>query len=380
MKKAYWGDLATLEYGKSLRNYSKKKLSENQFRVFGTNGPIGWHDQALCNQSGIIIGRKGAYREVHFSSEPFFVIDTAFYLNLKSDSIDLKWAYYNLKNTNINHIDSGSAIPSTSREAFYKLPIKVPDLQKQKKIANILSTYDYLIENNRRRIELLEQSARLLYREWFVRLRFPGHEHTRVQDGVPDGWSKTSLADLCETISYGYTASASYEVNGPKFLRITDIVPEVINWEAVPSCNITDKKKEKFLLKKGDVVVARTGATTGYAKRMHKKHPETVFASYLVRLRFKEEIDDIMLGILIESEDYKNYIKAHVGGAAQPNANARIISGFPVLIPPKSLQLQFRSIVEPMLDQKEILQLQNQKLKQARNLLLPKLMSGEIAV
>ena len=110
-----WGDIATLEYGKSIRDYRE---SSGKYRVFGTNGPIGFHDEALCNSAGIVIGRKGAYRGVHYSPEPFFVIDTAFYLKPKA-ALDLKWAYYELLRFDINSMDSGSAIPSTSRDDFW---------------------------------------------------------------------------------------------------------------------------------------------------------------------------------------------------------------------------------------------------------------------
>jgi type I restriction enzyme S subunit len=117
-----WGDIATLEYGKSIRHYRE---SSGEYRVFGTNGPIGFHDEALCNSEGIVIGRKGAYRGVHYSPSPFFVIDTAFYLKPKA-TLDLKWAYYELMRFDINSMDSGSAIPSTSRDDFYGIPVIVP--------------------------------------------------------------------------------------------------------------------------------------------------------------------------------------------------------------------------------------------------------------
>ncbi len=117
-----WGDIVTLEYGKSLRDYRE---SGGKYRVFGTNGPIGFHDEALCNSAGIVIGRKGAYRGVHYSPEPFFVIDTAFYLKPKA-VLDLMWAYYELIRFDINSMDSGSAIPSTSRDDFYGIPVVVP--------------------------------------------------------------------------------------------------------------------------------------------------------------------------------------------------------------------------------------------------------------
>jgi type I restriction enzyme S subunit len=117
-----WGDIATLEYGKSLRDYRE---NGGKYRVFGTNGPIGFHNEALCKSAGIVIGRKGAYRGVHYSPEPFFVIDTAFYLKPKA-LLDLKWAYYELVRFDINSMDSGSAIPSTSRDDFYGIPVIVP--------------------------------------------------------------------------------------------------------------------------------------------------------------------------------------------------------------------------------------------------------------
>jgi len=129
-----WGDIATLEYGKSLRDYRE---SGGKYRVFGTNGPIGFHDEALCDSSGIIIGRKGAYRGVHYSPEPFFVIDTAFYLKPKA-ALDLKWAYYELLRFDINSMDSGSAIPSTSRDDFYGIPVIVPPPEIQAAFGKIV--------------------------------------------------------------------------------------------------------------------------------------------------------------------------------------------------------------------------------------------------
>jgi len=274
----------------------------------------------------------------------------------------------------------GAAQPNASAPVLGSFEFPLPSRHAQARVAEILSAYDDLIENNRRRMALLEDAARQLYREWFVRLRFPGHEHTRITDGVPKGWERQTLAELCESVDYGYTASAETDVVGPKFLRITDIVPDVIDWTSVPYCPIEEGRLAKFRLVEGDIVIARTGATVGYAKRLHKRHPEAVFASYLVRLRLKPEIDSLMVGIFVESGDYKNYVQSRVGGAAQPNANAKVLSAAEILVPPPSIQRVFHESVAPMIDQREVLQLQNQQLRAARDLLLPRLMSGEIAV
>ena len=159
-----WGELATLEYGKSLRGYN---ATTGPYEVYGTNGPIGRHSEALCPYAGVIIGRKGAYRGVHYSPDPFFVIDTAFYLKPKVE-MDTRWAYYQLLTQDINGMDSGSAIPSTSREDFYSLPVDVPPLPEQRAIAHVLSTLDDKIELNRRMNETLEEIARALFKSWFV--------------------------------------------------------------------------------------------------------------------------------------------------------------------------------------------------------------------
>ncbi|OGX01626.1 MAG: hypothetical protein A3J12_11410, partial [Omnitrophica bacterium RIFCSPLOWO2_02_FULL_44_11] len=132
----------------------------------------------------VIIGRKGAYRGVHFSPEPFFVIDTAFYLKPKAD-IDIKWAYYELLTHDINSMDSGSAIPSTSRESFYKLPVRVPQKNEQRAIAHILGSLDDKIELNRKMNETLEAIARALFHSWFVAFDPVRRNIARKERGQP---------------------------------------------------------------------------------------------------------------------------------------------------------------------------------------------------
>ena len=195
------------------------------------------------------------------------------------------FAAYFLENYLRNYQSDKAAVPGIDRNVVHELKVRAPNRPIQERIVATLSAYDDLIENNRRRMALLEESARQLYQEWFVRLRFPGHEHTRITNGVPEGWVRKKLIELCESVDYGYTASADQAEIGPKFLRITDIVPEFIDWSSVPFCPIEDDRLAKFRLVEGDIVVARIGATVGYAKRLHKRHPNAVFASYLVRLR-----------------------------------------------------------------------------------------------
>src|SRR5271167_652126 len=222
-----WGDLATLEYGKALRDYQD---TPSTARVFGTNGPIGWHDKALWHGPGVIVGRKGAYRGVQYTEDPYWVIDTAYSLQPKT-SINLRWAYYQLKSIDLNNVDDGSPIPSTTRPAFYALPVLKPPRATQDRIADLLSSLDDKIELNRRMAETLEAMARALFRSWFVdfdpvqakaegrptglpddlAVLFPDRFG---DDGSPSGWATRNLIDDFRVVMGQSPPGSTYNEDG----------------------------------------------------------------------------------------------------------------------------------------------------------------------
>ena len=157
-------------------------------------------------------------------------------------------------------------------------------------------------------------------------------------------WDGVILREICDLVNYGYTASAKPEPIGPNFLRITDIVPNRIDWSSVPYCKINEKDIGRYRLEKGDIVIARTGATTGYAKRIRDNH-RAVFASYLVRIRVNPKYDNRYVGFVIESDDYKQFIHQNIGGAAQPQANAQILTSFQIPLPPLRIQRKIADIL-----------------------------------
>ena len=157
----------------------------------------------------------------------------------------------------------------------------------------------------------------------------------------------TTLSELCTCVDYGYTASASDDPSsGPKFLRITDIVPESITWATVPHCEIEDRKRKKYLLDEGDIVVARTGATVGYAKQIWARPEGATFASYLVRFRpDAAKVDPYYLGQIVQSTAFKKWVKSVAGGAAQPNANAKLLGSFDIELPNLDIQRSVANIL-----------------------------------
>jgi type I restriction enzyme S subunit len=371
-------------------NSRERQQRQGQYPYYGAQGVIDHIDGYIFDGRYILVAEDGENLNSKklplalFANGKFWVNNHAHILRGKPGLADDTFLLACLNNADIKPYVTGAAQPKLSQANLRQIEVPLPPLPVQRRIAGILSAYDDLIENNQRRIKILEKMARSLYREWFVHFRFPGHDKVKMVPSplgpIPQGWEVRTIADLCESVSYGYTASAVREEIGPKFLRITDIVPDVIEWDRVPFCEIPPGKAPKYLVKQGDIVIARTGATTGYAKRLNKRHPNTVFASYLVRVRARADVSNLMLGLLIESADYKQFIKTNIGGAAQPQANAVVLTSMRLATPPSPLCKKFDHLVEPLFDEAELLAIQMQNLRRTRNLLLPRLLSGNLAM
>jgi type I restriction enzyme S subunit len=158
-----WGAVSDLKYGKALRGYS---ADGGAVEVFGTNGPIGWTGESLTNGPRPIVGRKGAYRGVHLARGPFWVIDTAYWLE-PSGELDPIFAYYNLLTVDINGMDSGSAIPSLTKSHFVSMPLFLPPLDEQRRIVEVLGALDDLIDTNEQLKSDLDELARATFlRAW----------------------------------------------------------------------------------------------------------------------------------------------------------------------------------------------------------------------
>jgi type I restriction enzyme S subunit len=177
-------------------------------------------------------------------------------------------------------------------------------------------------------------------------------------------WRETTLSDICSDISYGYTASATQENIGAKFLRITDIVPDRINWDSVPFCKADIVTTEKYKLKNGDIVIARTGATTGYNKVIKNINFEAVYASYLIRYQIdKSQADPFYIGHILQSSNWYDYVDAIAGGSAQPGANAKQLGSFQILLPPLPEQKAIAAVLSSLDDKIDLLHRQNKTLE-----------------
>lgn len=164
---------------------------------------------------------------------------------------------------------------------------------------------------------------------------------------IPEEWEVRTLADVCENPEYGYTESATRKNIGPKFLRITDIQQGRVNWDDVPFCNCSDENTTKYQLKAGDILFARTGATTGKSYLI-KECPKAIFASYLIRVRPKSTIISEYLFWYFNSIFYWKQIRQNIGGSTQGGVNATLLSRISVIIPPLSEQQKIALVLSTL--------------------------------
>lgn len=268
--------------------------------------------------------------------------------------IDRDFLFYQLQNLNYDeYLDAYVKGRTLNKEKLQILNIFLPPLPEQRAIARVLTTVRQAIEATERVIEATRQLKKAMMKHLFTYGPVPVHAVDGVQlketeiGWVPEGWEVRNLGDLIEKPDYGFTASASINKVGPKFLRITDITDEGrVEWNTVPHCLATKKETQKYQLKNGDILIARIGATTGKSYRVHQC-PEAIFASYLIRLRCREGIlESRYLYQYTNTEMYWDQINSNKGGRLKGGVNIPILTGLMIPYPSIEEQLEIQSILD----------------------------------
>lgn len=257
-------------------------------------------------------------------------------------------------------------------DVLENVAIAVPSLAIQKRVISVLTAYDDLIENNRRRMTLLEQSARLLYEEWFVRLRFPGHEHTRIVDGVPEGWTSKKLGNFCREIR----DSVSPDVLEPDtpYIGLEHMPRRSISLNDWGAVNQVTSSKNRF--KAGEIIF---GKIRPYFHKVGIAFVDGVASADAIVIRPVDTGFHALVLMVMSSDSFvAATAQAMKEGSKMPRADWKQMQGYPVLLPPANLLRTFDEFIQPTLAQLKALAFSNQKLRAARDLLLPRLMSGEL--
>ena len=244
----------------------------------------------------------------------------------------------------------------------------------QNRIADALSAYDDLIENNRRRMALLEESARLLYREWFVRLRFPGYEHTPIVDGIPQGWERKVLGDLCTEIR-DMVLPEALESDTP-YIGLEHIPRRSIALNDWGTAEQVTSSKSRF--KAGEIIF---GKIRPYFHKVGVAFVDGVASSDSIVIRPNEDsLHGLVLMTMSSDEFIATTAQQMKEGSKMPRADWKQMKGYKIPLPPAGLLSNFDGVVQTLVAQLKALSFSNQKLRAARDHLLPRLMSGEISV
>ena len=256
----------------------------------------------------------------------FAVINEHVFIVRLTEDILPKYGYYKLFSS-IGHKEiledfRGAAQGGISSGFLDKVNIAFPPLPEQQAIVSKIEELLSDLENGKQQLQTAQQQLKI-YRQSLLKWAFEGrltNKNVKVGE-LPKGWKVVELKNITDSIQYGYTKSSSKDAIGPKFLRITDIQENKVIWSEVPYCKIEKEIRNKYLLKEGDLVFARTGATVGKSFLIKGKIPEAVFASYLIRVRVNKEINEKYLSYYFQSPNYWGQITEGQVGIGQPNVN-----------------------------------------------------------
>ena len=277
----------------------------------------------------------------------------------------------------INAIAKGTAQKAVPIAGIKTLELKLPPIEIQRRIADILSVYDDLIANNQKQIKLLEEAAQRLYKEWFVDLHFPGYEQTKIVDGVPEGWGKKSISSISSVLRRGispkYNDQGIYTVINQKCIRQTVVsFDEARKQEKIYS--------EELNLQDSDTVICSTGAgTLGRVGQVFGNYNNTTFDSHVTLIRAKKEIGkQYLFQSLKFNQSY--FTDMGKGSTNQLELSRETIQNLAVFIPTKDIINRFELLAQALHDRITLLSNEIIRLQESRDRLLPKLMSGEMKI
>jgi type I restriction enzyme S subunit len=340
----------------------KLKRGDIVYTTRGTVGNAGYYNSSVPYEnirinSGMVILRSNGE-----------IVDARFLYQI------LKSEYYR---PYFKQYCTGSAQPQLPIKNFSQIYLNVPDIKTQHRIADILSAYDDLIENNQKQIKLLEEAAQRLYKEWFVDLRFPGHENTNIVDGVPEGWSKSTVSEVSAVLRRGispkYNEKARGIVINQKCIRQT-----IVSYDEAR----TQEKKypAELEMMESDIVICSTGAgTLGRVGQIFEAKGNATLDSHVTLIRADEKIgQQSLFWSLKMKQDY--LMNAGKGSTNQLELSRETIGNCKILIPERKIAEQAEKNFVAIHNKMKECTMQIARLRETRDLLLPKLMSGEVEV
>ena len=389
-------DFCPFEYGQGLKE--SDRVSSGSIPVYGSNGVVGNHDSPLVYGPGVIIGRKGTVGAIHYSSKPFWPIDTTFFVD-KADHRDIRFTYYLLKSLRLNQMNSDSAVPGLNRQAANDRKINVPPLPEQRAIAQVLGSLDDKIELNRNMSERLEGIARAVFKSWFVNFDpVRGKAEGRKPMGMdaetaalfpdsfedsgeqtPVGWTKASILELADLLSGGTpsTSVAEYWDGDIPWVSAKDVSNArglfVLDTERHITTAGLQNSATKLLPTKTTIVTAR-GTVGSYCILGREMAMNQTNYGLKARAGIGDYFVYFSLVHLVDE------LKQQAYGTIFDTVTTKTFQDSSTTRPPLGLIRQFEQTVIPTMDKILANQEEARTLATLRDMLLPKLISGKVRV
>ncbi|KJJ85522.1 restriction endonuclease subunit S [Candidatus Omnitrophus magneticus] len=366
LKQAAVGDYIELVYGGGLPERNRKR---GKYPVYGSNGVVGYHDQSLVQGPGIIVGRKGTVGQVTLSKSDFWPIDTTYYVKLKRDG-DIFFWFYLLQTLGLSQMNSHSAVPGLNRDNVYNIVREIPCPAEQRSIAKILCDLDEKIELNHQMNKTLEAIGQALFKRWFVDFEFPGHEKTRVVNGVPDGWRKGNLIEISDLLmgqsppgdTYNEQGDGVVFYQGNRDFGFRFPTPRVY-------CTAPTRMAEAL-----DVLISVRAPVGAINITMEK----CAIGRGVAALRMKHFSNGFLFYFLSTRSDLWDRFNSE--GTVFGCLNKAEFQKVDLVIPSDAALKQFDSVIKPIEAMIRKNETENRLLVGIRDSLMPKLMSGKIRV
>jgi type I restriction enzyme S subunit len=385
-KRCRLGDAITLRRGYDL---PQRRRLAGPHPVVSSAGITDFHSAYKVQGPGVVTGRYGTLGEVFYVEGDFWPLNTSLYVeDFKGN--DPRFISYLLRTLNFSSQNAAGAVPGVNRNHLHSLEVSLPPVEQQQQIAALLAPYDELIENCGRRLAVLEELVRGLYREWFIRFRYPGHKGERSQPlragRVPKGWRSTPLKTLTTKIGSGATprgGKSAYKESGVALIRSMNVYDYRFEYADLA---LIDAEQAGLLdhvaVEAGDVLLNITGASVARCA-LAPSHllPARVNQHVAILRPHPEKTNPSFLLDTLNAEGNKSRLLALAqGGATREALTKAALSRFSVLRPPLELQEQYHRIAGPIHQERELLQCRIQNLQHTRDLLLPRLLSGQIGL
>ncbi len=382
-------DLMQIKYGKD-----HKHLADGPFPLYGSGGIMRYVEKPLYSEASILIPRKGTLSNLFYLDKPFWSVDTMFYSIINKQLALPKYLYYTLKTFDLASLNVGSAVPSLTTEVLNDVLVSVPNINTQTAIAEILSSLDDKIELNNKINQELENLAQTLFKQWFIDFEFPkengepykssGGEMIDSELGeIPKEWELKKLGELVKKSNTGADAIKRAPIvnedTGVRCVRVGDMTNKR-PFDEWGFCKITPEDYKRYKLDINDIVVTRT-ATLGI-NTIIRNEIKGVYNNGLIRLKMDEnKIIPLLAYCFFQSDAYKIWIERISGDSStRPNMQINYLLDFPMYQCPISIQRKFIDQASVIFENLENNILENRELIELRDTLLPKLISGELAV